>query len=43
MGLFTGCQALLEREAFVSFGTLLRDRSKGYLIERFGVQAALFG
>ncbi|MNS43587.1 hypothetical protein D3C72_759980 [compost metagenome] len=43
MVLFTGCQALLEREAFLSFGTLLRDRSKGYLIERFDVQAALFG
>jgi hypothetical protein len=29
MGLFAGGQALLEREAFVLFGTLLRGRSEG--------------
>jgi hypothetical protein len=43
MSLFTGSQALLEREAFVLFGALLRGGGQGQLIERFGVEARLLG
>jgi predicted xylose isomerase-like sugar epimerase len=39
MGLFTGRQTLLEREAFVLLGTLLRGRGQGQLIEGLGVRA----
>jgi hypothetical protein len=41
MGLFTGGKPLLQGQTFVLFGTLLRGRGQGQLVERVGVQLGL--
>lgn len=43
MGLVAGCQALLERQAFVLFGALLGSGGQGQLIQRLAVKFRLLG